>query len=75
MSGEEVAKILHAAADQANRILTEHRDKLDRMAGALLEREVLDEAEITQLIGPPIQQLEGARSTEAVRAATSGASQ
>jgi cell division protease FtsH len=71
---EEVAKILHAAADRANRILTEHRDKLDRLTAALLESEVLDEEEIAQLIGPMVGQHKEATSTEAVSAATSGAS-
>jgi len=51
---EEVAKILHAAADRAHRTLTEHRDKLNKLASALLDREVLDEDEIQELIGPSV---------------------
>jgi cell division protease FtsH len=51
---EEIAKILHSAADRASRILNEHRDKLDALAGALLEREVLDYDELTELLGPSV---------------------
>ena len=57
---EEVAKILHAAADRAQSILQEHRDKLEILAEALLEREVLDTDEIEQLLGPPVQSQEQA---------------
>ena len=49
---EEVAKLLHSAADRANRLLTENPDKLDALAQALLEREMLDTQEIADLIGP-----------------------
>jgi cell division protease FtsH len=53
---EEVAKILHAAEDRAKRTLDEHADKLSTLAEALLEREVLDENEIAELIGPSVYQ-------------------
>jgi len=49
---EEVAKILHASADEAVEMLKEHRDKLERLAAALLEEEELDDKEIADLIGP-----------------------
>jgi cell division protease FtsH len=52
---EEVAAILHTAAEHAQRILTDHRDKLLVLSHALLEREVLDTDEITALIGPPLR--------------------
>jgi cell division protease FtsH len=52
---EEVAAILHAAAEHAQRILTDHREKLLTMSSALLEREVLDAEEIAALIGPPLR--------------------
>ncbi len=61
---EEVAKILHAAADQAKKILTEHPDKLVALADALLDREMLDTEEITEIIGPPWRTL--SRSTNHV---------
>ena len=57
---EEVAKILHAAADRGQSILQEHRDKLESLAEGLLDREVLDTDEIEELIGPPIRSLEQA---------------
>lgn len=53
---EEVAKLLHASAEQAAEILKEHRDKLDALADALLEDEELDDKEITDLIGPSVHQ-------------------
>jgi cell division protease FtsH len=50
---EEVASILHAAAERASELLATNRDKLDKMAHSLQEREILDEREIEALIGPP----------------------
>jgi len=43
---EEITKILQASAERAELILTEHRDKLDSLAAALLEHEVVDNDEI-----------------------------
>src|SRR6185295_47258 len=51
---EEVARILHDAAQQATKLLTAHRDELEKLARALEEQEVLDEQEIEQLLGPSI---------------------
>ena len=51
---EEVAKILHEASARAVEVLTEHRGKLDKITQGLLEREELDENEITELIGPSV---------------------
>ena len=57
---EEVAKVLHAAADRAYQVLNENRDHLDKLAGALIEHEELDVNEITELIGPAVDtQIEG----------------
>jgi cell division protease FtsH len=50
---EEIARILGAAQEKAATMLGEHRDKLDSLAAALEEKEVLDEFELEQLIGPP----------------------
>ena len=52
---DEVSKILHAAADRAMRVLSENRSALDSITNALLEREEIDEEEISELIGPPAQ--------------------
>jgi cell division protease FtsH len=49
---EEVARILHTAAQQAHDVLAKNRDKLDAMSAALVEEEELDENQITELIGP-----------------------
>ncbi|HEX4147043.1 MAG TPA: ATP-dependent zinc metalloprotease FtsH [Pirellulales bacterium] len=51
---EEVAGILHAAAARATELLSENRDKLEKLAKALCQQEVLDEHEIEALIGPSI---------------------
>jgi cell division protease FtsH len=52
---EETAKILHAAADRASGLITNNRDKLEALAGALLEREALDSEDMAQLIGPAVR--------------------
>ena len=44
-----------AASDRAEQILRDHRDKLDLLATTLEQEEVLDERQITELIGPPTQ--------------------
>lgn len=51
---EEIAKILHSAADRAKRCLAEHKEQLVNLAEALLEREVLNEGEIEEILGPSI---------------------
>jgi len=53
---EEVARILHAAADRAKRTLTEHHQQLRAVAEALLEREVLEERELEEFLGPSVNQ-------------------
>lgn len=42
---EEVKRILSESAEQAKRTLAEHREQLDHLAEALLERETLEEAD------------------------------
>jgi len=54
---EEVSRILHAAADEARRLLEKNRDKIDALAKALVEREILDEHEIEDVVGPSANQL------------------
>jgi cell division protease FtsH len=48
---EEVARILRDADDRAFRLLEEHRDELERVTEALIEREVLTERELEEIIG------------------------
>ena len=45
------ARLLREADDRAYRLLEEHRDDLERLTEALIEREVLTYAEIEELIG------------------------
>jgi len=52
---EEVASFLHQAADRARSLLEEHRDKLDRLALELEQREILLDTDIEELIGPPLR--------------------
>ncbi len=52
---DQVQKIILTAYQQAREILNSNRDALDRIALALLEREVLDANEIAMLIeGKPL---------------------
>lgn len=53
----EVSRLLREAAERAHDLLVQHRDNLDKLSQALIEREVLDEDEITQLIGPSVHAL------------------
>lgn len=50
----EVARLLREASAEARKQLTEQRDKLKAIALALVEREELDENEITALIGESV---------------------
>jgi cell division protease FtsH len=52
---EEVRKLVQSAMDRAAGILREKRDILERSARRLLEKETLDERELTELIGPPLK--------------------
>jgi cell division protease FtsH len=58
---EEVTRLLHEGYETAERILTANRAKLDTLATALLQEEVLDEDQIARLIGP--RALEGGIAT------------
>jgi len=49
---EEVGRVLREADDRAFRLLDEHRDELERLTEALIEREVLSESEICDIVGP-----------------------
>ncbi len=50
---EEIVRLLRDASDRAQKLLTEHRDKLDALAATLEREEELDERQIEELIGPP----------------------
>jgi len=46
----EIKRLIDEAHDRARLLLKEHRDKLDRLAAALLEKEVLEGDEVKQLL-------------------------
>ncbi len=48
----EIRRIVQEAYDDALRILTDHRDTLDRISTALLERETIDTADLNVLMAP-----------------------
>jgi cell division protease FtsH len=69
---EEVTRLLSEGYQTAESILTANRAKLDTLAAALLQEEVLDEDQIARLIGP--RALEGGiASPKAWRAAVTDA--
>ena len=49
----EIKRLVMDAKAAATKILTEHRDELDKLAHALLEKETMDAAEIRELLGMP----------------------
>jgi len=51
---QEIKRIISECADEAKRLLTEHREQLDSLAKALLERETLEEADAYAVAGIPI---------------------
>jgi cell division protease FtsH len=51
---EEVARILHQASERSSQLLTRQRDKLEKLAAALIEQEELDSRGIAELIGPSV---------------------
>ncbi|MEM9353766.1 MAG: ATP-dependent zinc metalloprotease FtsH [Planctomycetota bacterium] len=51
---EEVSRILHDADETAARVLTDEREKLDSLADALLEQEIVDTAGLEEILGPPV---------------------
>jgi cell division protease FtsH len=56
----EMQKLLNAASDQATLTLREHRDKLDTIATALQENEMVGVEDLVRIIGPPVDRKFGA---------------
>jgi cell division protease FtsH len=56
----EMQKLLNAASDQATQTLKEHRDKLDMIATALQENEMVGVEDLVRIIGPPVDRKFGA---------------
>ena len=47
---EEIRKLITQAHEEARQILTIHKDALDRIADALIERETLDADEVAEIL-------------------------
>jgi cell division protease FtsH len=71
---EEVARVLGEAADRAATLLSENRDKLDRLSAQLEAREMLDDVEVVEIIGPatPRRSPEPVDAVQATRRAPDG---
>lgn len=54
----EVQRFLNQADRRAVEVLTEHRDKLDALTKALVEKESLEQDEIAAIIGVPVRRQE-----------------
>ncbi|XP_033172369.1 paraplegin [Drosophila mauritiana] len=65
MIDNEARHVVASAYQTTEGILTTHRDKLEKLAEALLEKETLDYDQVVQLIGPPPYDL-GRRQVESV---------
>ncbi|XP_043658485.1 paraplegin [Drosophila teissieri] len=65
MIDNEARHVVASAYQTTEGILTAHRDKLEKLAEALLEKETLDYDQVVQLIGPPPYDL-GKRQVESV---------
>jgi cell division protease FtsH len=61
-----VHDIIQEALEEVEKILTDHRDQLERLADALVERETLDDDEIRALFGFPPRQAKEAEGGTAV---------
>jgi cell division protease FtsH len=57
---QEVAAVLHQAFDSALQLLEKHRDQLEIITRALLDKEEINDAEIAELIGPSVHDQEPA---------------
>jgi cell division protease FtsH len=61
---EEVRRILNECAEEAKQTLTEHREQLEHLAQALLERETLDEPDAYAVAGITRPAMGGDSATE-----------
>lgn len=52
---DEIGRILREAADRANKVLTDNRGKLEELTRKLIEKEELDDEDITLVLGPSMQ--------------------
>jgi cell division protease FtsH len=52
---EEIKKLVNTALDRAKKILSDNREKLDRVSKVLVEKESLDQKEFAELMGEPLR--------------------
>ena len=71
---DEVARILGESAERATALLTDNRDKLDRLALALEAREVLDDTDLVGIVGPAAPRRPGDTPAQAPGAVPAAAS-
>jgi cell division protease FtsH len=69
----EVRRMIDEAHERARSILTLHRETLDRLAAALVEKETLDGADLDAIIGPLADWPPDGRTNGATPVATNGA--
>ena len=60
---DEVTRMLNEAADRATKLLSDNRGKLDTLAGALEQQEMLDDVEVVGIIGPAVPRRPGEAAT------------
>ncbi|MFM8379852.1 MAG: cell division protein FtsH, partial [Planctomycetia bacterium] len=60
---DEVTRMLNEAADRATKLLSDNRGKLDALAKALEEQEMLDDVEVVEIIGPAVPRRPGEAAT------------
>jgi cell division protease FtsH len=65
---QEVRRIVDESEQEVVDLLTEHRDQLDALASALLERETLDQPEAYKVAGVPLPDFEPAEEAKATAA-------
>jgi cell division protease FtsH len=56
---DEVTRLLNEAAEKSTKLLSDNRDKLDALANALEQREMLDDNEVVDIIGPAVPRRPG----------------
>jgi cell division protease FtsH len=62
---KEVRRIVDDSEDEVIKLLREHRNQLEALASALLERETLDQPEAYEVAGVPVPEEEPAEQAKA----------
>jgi cell division protease FtsH len=48
---DEVKKLLQEAEERARRVITKHRDRMEKLVAVLMEKETVEEVEIKEILG------------------------